>query len=183
MSIRFTGHIVIVGPIGVGKTPIATRVAERLKIDVIHLDERQEELEWVGWKQAESMKYINSGDYLRDLKYRAKFAIPFFRLVTELNPTAVIDCGGDDLVTWTETSRKRVNKTLKDLHIQHVAAVLPFREKKRMREWSPPSERDRLLISNPSYGFLAKRRFYTKALIDDAIFDTVAGDIIGWVRG
>src|SRR5687767_8684259 len=126
MTTVFRGHLALVGPIGVGKTPVAEMIADRLKIDHVMLDMVEEYRYQVGWRDDESFRRLEQKGYLAKFAYDAQFSVPLIQLVMEEFPSAVIDCGGDDLVGWTDEQREEIKNGLAALGLKHIAALLPF---------------------------------------------------------
>lgn len=181
MTSVFAGHIVLAGPIGVGKTPIAEIIAERLGIEHILLDAADECRRKVGWREEEYLRLLSQFGYLAAFTYNARFSVPLIQCLTSEYPCAVLDCGGDDLVGWTDEQRIEIKEGLAALGISHVAGILPFRSIAKTRSYfaAQPhrSKIDELLLQNPSYWQLANKIFYTKGLA----LEPVAEAILKWV--
>jgi hypothetical protein len=100
----------------------------------------------------------------------------------EVHPSAVIDCGGPDLVGETEDDRRNIRESMESLGLNYIAAIIPFEtieeteayfaDQGKLCDWN------KYLTSNPSYTQIAHRVFYTHG----GPLETVAGQIIAWVH-
>ena len=122
---RTPRHIVLVGPIGVGKTPVAEVIADKLDVEHVVLDLQDDDLAFLGWKQEVEAQAISSGVEAQ-LRYRRQFAAPLIQRLVERHQRAVLDCGGNDLVGVTEVDRRNIRRSMQQLGLNHIAAILPF---------------------------------------------------------
>jgi shikimate kinase len=194
MTLAFDGHIVLVGPIGVGKTPVAEMVAERLSIERVELDLAEEYRRQVGWNEKEAWRLAEEG-YVARFEYEAQFSVPLIERLMEEYPSAIFDCGGLDLVGWTDEQRDEIKDGLTVLGLKHIAAILPFsdidkcrsyyashyasRDASRYATWNFIRAMNESLIENPSYKQIANEVFYT----EDRELEPVGSAIIDWVLG
>lgn len=183
MTSAFDGHIVLVGPMGVGKTPIAEMVAERLSIDHVNLDLKEEDRLQVGWRQEESLRLTYQQGYPAELEYDAEFAVPLIAHLMEQYPSAVLDCGGDDLLGWTDGQRKKIKNGITALQLKHIVAIFPFSDTEKTRSYltagRPLNALNELLLSNPTYRQITNKVFCTEG----RRLEPVVNAIIDWVLG
>jgi hypothetical protein len=90
-------HIVIFGPIGVGKTPIAEIISKKLDVDHILLDLADDYLMDVGWDWHEEMQAKENG-IVNHIEYLNQFPTLLIEQFIKSYPAAVFDCGGDMLI-------------------------------------------------------------------------------------
>lgn len=167
MNSAFNGHIVLVGPSGVGKTSVAEMISERLKIDHVPLDLAEHSLQQLGWQDKESFRLRMKVGYEAQLKYRSQFTVPLIQLVMDKYPSAVIDCGADELVGWTDKDRREIKNSIGSLGLKYTALILPFPDIEETRSHFAAQtntfELNELLLANPSYWQIANKIFYTQA--------------------
>jgi shikimate kinase len=176
----FEGHIILIGPIGAGKTPVAEMIAADLKIKHVMLD-LDEYYTCVGWNyESEERAYESGGVDL--LRYFGQFTIPLIKQLIEVHPSAVIDCGGTDLVGVTEEDRQNIRESMESLGLHYIAAIIPFETSEETEAYFTDQGKlckwNKYLISNPSYTQIANRVFYTHG----GPLETVAKQIIAWVQ-
>lgn len=180
--VRFDGHIVLVGPIGVGKTPVAELIAGALSIEHVMLDTADEERALVGWEQGAEILAMEAGG-VEQLRYLGQFTVPLIRRLTARHRAAVLDCGGADLVDATASGRRSTRVALKRLGLNHIAAILPFETVEQSESYLADQgclgKWNRYLIRNPSYEEVANRIFYTHG----GPLESVADQVLAWVRG
>lgn len=115
------------------------------------------------------------------MEYDAQFSVPLIQLLMKEYPSAVIDCGGDDLVGWTDEQREEIKAGIAASGLMYIAAILPFSDIEKTRSHfaarGPSFNLNELLLANPSYWQLANKIFYTEG----CDLESVAKAIIDWV--
>ena len=171
----------LVGPIGVGKTPIAEMISAQLNIEHVMLDMADEYRTAVGWTQEDEYQALSKGR-LEQIRFLNQFSARLFKLVMKIHRSAVIDCGGADLVGITRMERRSISVSLKRLGLQHVAAIIPFESMEETRGFLASqgclNELNEYLLQNPSHRELAGRTFYTRG----KRLEIVAKEIIDWLE-
>ncbi len=94
------------------------------------------------------------GDVAR-FECEAQFSVPLIARLMEDYPSAIFDCGGDDLVGWTDEQRKEIKDGLATLELEHIAAILPFSDIEKCRSYYASRDGlcalNELFLENPSY--------------------------------
>ena len=177
----FCGHIVLIGPIGVGKTTLAEMISAQLGIPHLNFDLLDEEREPLGFRGDDEFHAREKGR-LQQMRYLARFTVPLVKRLAKRHPAAVLDCGGTEFVGITTGERASLQANVRRLRLKYIAAILPFRSIPKSRAFMAGrrtlNEFDELLLSNPSYALLANRVFYTRG----RPLEMVAEEIIAWVR-
>lgn len=175
--------LVLVGPPGVGKTPISELLAKELKVEHLMVDLMEYRRERLGWRQEKELEiWTNNGREAR-YDYRSQFSVPMVRSLVEEFPAAVIDCGGDEFLTSTREARIELRRELEKLDGVRIAAILPSPDVKETREFlrsSPEISRtaeNEFMYNNPSYLEVADKAFFRK----DRTLEIVAREILDWL--
>lgn len=177
----FQGHIVLIGPMGVGKTTVAELISARLGIPHLNLDLLNEDRFPLGFRYDDEFRARQQGK-LQHLRYLGRFTAPLVKRLVGMYPAAVIDSGGNEFVGTTARERASLQAQVKRLGLKYIAAILPFRSIRKSRSFMAGRRRrdefDEALLSNPSYAMLARRVFYSLG----RPLETVADEIVTWVR-
>ena len=153
-----------------------------LPIEHIMLDlDAEEYLHILGWN-IKSQFIAMQEDLTHYLQYMGQFWAPLFKRLTENSPSAVLDCGGTDLVGVSEEDREKIKSSMERLGFNHIAAILPFENLdetcKYLAGRGLSDKWNEYLIQNPSYVQVAQKVFYTHG----GPLEIVADEIIAWVR-
>lgn len=175
--------LVLVGPPGVGKTPISELLAKELQVEHLMLDLMEYRRECIGWNQERELEIWRKFGTEARYDYRSRFTVPMLRSLVEEFPAAVIDCGGDEFLTSTREARIELRRELENLDGVRIAAILPSPDVKETREFlrSSPEIRktaeNEFMYNNPSYLEVADKAFFRK----DKTLEVVAREILEWL--
>ena len=160
-------------------------LAKNLGIDHVNLDlSVVEKYRYqIGWQEKESGRLRRENGNLAHCKYNAQFSLPLIARLMEEYPSAILDCGGDELVGWTDEQRKEIKNGLADLELKLIAAILPSSVDEKNRSYlAVPDHWDlnkwnKWLLENPAYWQIASKVFH----IDGRGLEHVTNAITGWV--
>lgn len=112
-------------------------LAKNLGIDHVNLDlSVVEEYRYqIGWQEEESWRLRREEGNLAHCKYNAQFSLPLIERWMEEYSSAILDCGGDELVGWTDEQRKEIKNGLANLELKHIAAILPSSVNEKNRSY------------------------------------------------
>ena len=169
-----TASIVLIGPLGAGKTTVAALLGEKLGWTVVEVDNKRHEYRAeIGYDEHYADKLLREEGFLARLAYWKPFEIHSVERVLQDYPeNHVLSFGAGNSVYDNEAYLTRAKAAL--ANIQHVILLLPSSDideslrilTERLRPLIDPdaldavSELNRTFVQNPSNTALATVTFY-----------------------
>jgi len=182
-------EIVMIGPMGVGKTTVSKRLSEKLNIKHIHFDEiRYEYYKEIGYCKETSQKLRSEKGFFRgDYHYLKPFAFYAVKKILNTFSNCVFDFGAYCSVYEDEVMFSEIREVLSDF--KNVILLLPSENREESIEiltkiYKPEAENDpdsvdfiTHTIEQRSNYDLAKHIVYVK----DKSPDEIADEILGYI--
>lgn len=156
--------IILIGPVGVGKSTIGKLLSENLNIPQASLDDRRWEIyKEAGYDFELAESIMEKEGFLGIYRYWKPFEAYSVKRVLELYPNQIHDFGAGQSVYEDEKLFEEVKNILEPY--QNVVLLLPSEDKERSLEIlfeRTQFEHNNLFINNPSNKELAKIIVYTE---------------------
>ncbi len=182
--------IILIGPMGAGKSTIAALLAERLKLERAELDElRWEYFKEMVYDREAARKLNQDGDLFGLVAFMKPLEVQSIVRVISEHPNCVIDLGASNSVFDDESYLSTVKNALAPL--QNVILLMPSPDpdesmqilNSRIPDAVPPENRAKFIALNeyfakhPTNHTLAKITVYSKGQTADQTCDEIIGKL------
>lgn len=156
--------IILIGPVGVGKSTIGALLSEKLNMPQASLDDRRWEIyEEINYDFQYADKLMEEEGFLGIYRYWKPFEAHSVKRVLELYPDHIHDFGAGQSVYEDETLFNEVREVLRPY--PNIVLLLPAEDKEKSLEILLERNSfpfNSLFINNPSNETLAKMTIYTE---------------------
>lgn len=184
----FNESILLIGPVGVGKSTIANILLRKTELAYVGLDNLSEfYLNHYGYDFNKGKKLVDSKEYLEYLKYRQSFNFLFTkRILDNIDRPSLIEFGGSDTITNKDEEKEKLKSSLKQF--KNVILLLPSQndeESQKILEFRMKSEKNeeffnyinRFLITNKINEEYATNIVYTAVKNPDQVVEEILKNI------
>jgi shikimate kinase len=184
-TIAIVTHVVLIGPIGVGKSSVAPVVGRALGRPIIELDElRSDVYATLGYDNAKADELYRLGGIEGLMSYWKPFELELVEHAVALEPGAVLDFGAGHSHFDDEEQFRRASAALAGHYVVLLLPSLDVEESERILDARQPSEH-RAASRELNATFLSSR---SNALLADRVLITgdrspedIATDLVqGW---